>query len=43
MTSRTDLYRLDQLLRGEASNGRLQERDSAQEIEALRQKARGSA
>lgn len=43
MTSRTDLYRLDQLLRGEASNSRPKDRDSAEEIKELRRKARNTA
>jgi 5'-nucleotidase len=42
LTSRTDLFQLDQLLRGEASNGRPKRRDSTREIEQLRKKARSA-
>lgn len=43
LTSRTDFFQLDQLLRGEASNGRPKRRDSAREIERIREKARNPA
>jgi 5'-nucleotidase len=42
LTSRTDLFRLDQLLRGEASNGRPKRRNATREIETLRKKARST-
>lgn len=43
MTSRTDLFRLDQLLRDKISNGRPADRDAAVEIAELRKKARTTA
>jgi 5'-nucleotidase len=42
LTSRTDLYRLDQLLHGERSNGRPKPRNATREIELLRKKARSA-
>ena len=42
MTSRTDLFRLHQLLRGEKSSGRPKRRNAAREIEAIRKKARSA-
>ena len=43
MTSRTDLHRLDDLLRGEASDGRPQSPEAVMEIEALRSEVRDNS
>jgi 5'-nucleotidase len=42
LTSRTDLYRLDQLLRGEESNGHPQTAEAMLDIQALRDEARST-
>lgn len=42
LTSRTDLFRLDQILRGERENGTPQPLDAVTEIEELRRKARST-